>query len=437
MSRPIQARSGRTNRIAAAMCALILSSSLNCTSIPGFTPQEASFTIFLSLIQFLEPPPNPLESQFTAPLFPTADGKFIVDAQTPIPLVAVLVAQLPATSAYAALGPDGRLYYTEKDSGRVRVLDPATGMILPDIILDLPVSNSGERGLKGIAFSSDGSQLFLTYDRSTTSADTGTDAEALDARISWFPFSGGAVTGDEMVVFTTPPFDPAAPSDKSGIGPCLVAPDGFLYVAHGDRDSSLTVLDLAPENASGRIFRFHQDGSTPTDNPNPESPGFATGFRHPTSMAVDPENGLFWITDVGNNVSDELNLLVGGRFYGWPAIQGLQNTQFEEDIADTLSLFNVQNPLIVFGFQKIDPRGLAVIRGGPYGPAMEGDLFIGQANMVPSPIHWLSIDENPVIERGIALTLPESAGRVRDITPGPDNRMYVFCQNEVYRIDPA
>ena len=84
-----------------------------------------------------------------------------------------------------------------------------------------------------------------------------------------------------------------------------------------------------------------------------------------------------------------------------------------------------------------DPRGLAVVRGGPYGPAMEGDLFIGQTNIVPSPIQWLSIDENPVIERGIALTLPESAGRVRDITPGPDNRMYVFCQNEVYRIDPA
>jgi len=151
-------------------------------------------------------------------------------------------------------------------------------------------------------------------------------------------------------------------------------------------------------------------------------------------MAVDETNGLFWVMDTGSTISDEINLLAAGRFYGWPIVQGYADTNFEMDFNDLISLLD-QIPIIDFAYTKLDPRGAVVVRGGVYGPGLEGDLLFGQSSVVPSVIHRFHITQDFFISRSVATTLPQEAGRVRDMVRAADGRIYVLCQNQIVRLD--
>lgn len=397
----------------------------------------AGFVLSL-LLGSIEPPPNPLENASDAPFSPSADGKFIVEAPSPLPIAPRLMADLDVGPAESAVGPDGMIYFTEEDTGRVRVFDPINEKLLDKIVLDLPVNASGQRGLIGIAFSPTGDRMYLTYVRSNTDADTSEINAAADARVVYYPFADGAVTGAEMVLYTTPAADPAFPSDINGIGPCLIAPDGLLYWAHGDRNSILSTLNLSPGEPAGKVHRMTLDGGVAPGNPFPDNSLFAIGFRNVTSMAVDPETGLFWSTDVNVGVSDELNLHAPGLFHGWPLIQGLANTDFESRAAiATLAVY--RNPLIDFGATKYDPRGLAVIRGDTYyGPDLEGDVLVGQSSVVPSVIHRYRVTADVNIIHSLFATLPSDAGRIVSmVRADPLNRIYTFTQHRIFRLDPG
>jgi hypothetical protein len=328
----------------------------------------------------------------------------------------------------------------------VRVFDPATNTVLPDVILDLPVNASGQRGLKGITFATDGSQMFVTYERSTSAEDRFTEPEALEARLSAFPFAGGAVTGDEAVLWTTAPRDPAFPSDLNGVGPCVVAPDGFLYFSHGDRNSRFSTLEQNPDNPSGRIMRLNQDGSRPPENAPPDTPLFASGFRDVQTLAFDPATGLMFIADHGSGVSDELNLGERGIAYGWPFIQGLPNTDLEDAFAETF-FFLYRNPLIDFGSGAFDPRGMVVLRNHPYGEAVEGDLLLGQTAVSPplfgdpneprpNLVHRYRITGDLFIQHSVVFEVPVGGGKIRELVQAADGRVYVICTNEIFVLNP-
>src|SRR5437868_1668236 len=62
------------------------------------------------------------------------------------------------TAAAAAPGDPDRLFVTEKETGRVRILDLASGNIAPQPFFDVPqadLTSESERGLLGITFDPD------------------------------------------------------------------------------------------------------------------------------------------------------------------------------------------------------------------------------------------------------------------------------------------
>lgn len=398
------------------------------------SPLGNAFTLLGDL---LKPPPNPFDNEINASFMASANSKFIVDEALPQPVTPLVLAQLDAQPNYSVLGPNGLIYYTEKDTGRVRVFNPATATISPTVVLDLAVNNSGTRGLKGITFSTDGARMILTYDLSATGADSSAETEAFDARLVSYPFAGGAITGGETVLWATSPRDAQFPSDINGIGPCVVAPDGFLYLGHGDRNSRLTALEVTNDNQpSGKILRFNQDGTIPDANPTKGKPTFCVGFRDPTAFAFDRTNGLFWILDESSGVSDELNLGAPGLTYGWPALQGNANTEFETNAVGILT-FLYHDPIIDFGSTKVGPRGMVVNRGGPYGADTEGDVFLGQSATLPSVLWRYRITNDFILKRTRVFDFPETGGRIRDLVAGPDGRIYVFCANELFVLNPG
>ena len=83
----------------------------------------------------------------SVPLAAQSDRVFTDDLGVSYTVERYLVANYPVALAFA---PDGRLFYTEKNTGNVRVVAPdGTRQIEP--VITLPSSALAERGLLGIA----------------------------------------------------------------------------------------------------------------------------------------------------------------------------------------------------------------------------------------------------------------------------------------------
>jgi len=218
----------------------------------------------------------------------------------------------PAT-AFTQL-PDGRLLVALQ-TGTLRVLQ-SNGTAI-GTMLTVPVDSTGERGLIGVTphpnFASNGF-IYIHY--------TTTEGGAHN-RISRFTVSGNTASG-EVQIANLPSVGTA--TGHNG-GAMLFGNDGKLYVAVGDNTrGSVVSADL--NVPFGKILRFNDDGSIPSDNPFCTTAGdlkcaiWARGLRNPFTLAVRASDGRIHINDVGEATWEEINVGAAGANYGWPSTEG-------------------------------------------------------------------------------------------------------------------
>lgn len=120
-------------------------------------------------------------------------------------------------------------------------------------------------------------------------------------------------------------------------GTIVFGPDGYLYVALGDggkaNDAFKTSQDLSSLLAT--ILRIDVDNkqgdlnyAIPADNPfvdKEDARGeiWAYGLRNPWRIAFDPKTGVLWCADVGQDLWEEVNIIVKGGNYGWNLREGM------------------------------------------------------------------------------------------------------------------
>lgn len=209
--------------------------------------------------------------------------------------------------------------------------------------------------------------------------------------------------------------------------------EGYVYFGIGDRGNR----DVNPQDITrdgGKIYRLHEDGRIPEDNPFVGEEGldaiFAYGVRNPQGMDLHPETGELWEHEHGPQGGDEINIIQAGNNYGWPVISygiNYDGTEFAEDTARA----GMEQPEWYWD-PSIAPSGMTFVTSERY-PEWQGDILVGSLRF--GYIVRADVENNTVTGDEI---LFEDIGRVRDIRQGPDGYIYVATEtdNGIVRIVP-
>ncbi len=201
------------------------------------------------------------------------------------------------------------LLITER-GGALKLRDQTTGEVTE--VSGVPqVHHSGQAGMHDVipspSFEQDGT-IYLSWVRRTDDGVQGvvgrgtldTDAAALsDVEVLWqqTPRSGDGHFSLRMLI-----------------------QDDHLFVTSGDRQELTPAQGL--DTNLGKVLRLTLDGEPAPGNPWADQGGVAAelwtiGHRNPLGIAED-SRGRIWVSEMGPQGGDELNLVVAGENYGWP-----------------------------------------------------------------------------------------------------------------------
>ncbi len=259
-----------------------------------------------------------LAASLTVPV-PSAGAAELATVTVRLQPVATKLKQ-PLALAWKAGDPQ---MYVAEQRGRVRTIvngRPARGKVLK-----VRASRGGERGLLGIAFSTNGQKLYANY------TDKGGDTRVVE-----YTMSGRQAVKNSarQLLFIDQPF-----ANHNG-GQVTVGPDGMLYIATGDGGSGGDPQNNAQRKNTllGKILRINPVAnvfspySTPAGNPFVGEAGSRSeiwmyGLRNPWRFSFDKLTGDVWIGDVGQSAYEEIDFIPAaernsGANWGWRLREG-------------------------------------------------------------------------------------------------------------------
>ena len=324
--------------------------------------------------------------------------------------------------------PDGDMLVTEREGRLRRIHD---GVLQRRAISGTPrVHSSGQEGLLDVALHPQFAQNHLLYLTYSKPGANGTTIALARARLD-----GDALqnVGDIFVA------DNWSTADGNIGSRVAFLRDGTLLMTTGDRHLQTPAQDQMRH--WGKVLRLRDDGSVPPDNPFVANPFyrpeiFSTGHRNPQGLAVHPMTGAIYETEHGPLGGDELNLILPGRNYGWPAITYGRN--YNGSIITTETARDGMEQPLKYWVPSIAPSGLAIYTGARF-PKWRDNVFAGAMAMREVGMQLYRIDlstKPPHIEPMLKSLLQ----RIRDVRQGPDGLLYLLTDSgddRVLRIEPA
>lgn len=324
--------------------------------------------------------------------------------------------------------PAGRIVYLERFSGRVRLLNPATGT--DRVLFHISgVNGDGERGALGVALHPDWPRQPFVYVYVTRTPVGG----PLQNQLLRLRLVHGHLTGLRVLLNS-----PISDRTNHNGGRILFGPDGKLYVVIGDGgDDPARAQDLAEPR--GKILRLNPNGSVPAANP------FGTrvwsyGHRNSIGFAFDPQSGDLWETENGPECNDEINLIEAGGNFAWGPSESCGSPAAPEDTNQDGPMPRIL-PQQAFA-ETIAITGTAFCDGCGLGGAYEGDLLFGCANgtckATVGPIgHVDLLGDRSGLSGGPTNVPTAYAGPIYSMEVGPNGSIYVSDQQGIYRLRPA
>ena len=216
----------------------------------------------------------------------------------------------------------------------------------------------------------------------------------------------------------------AQPGPWHPIAGLKFGPEGYLYVAWGEGSDEKSQV---PTLLGGKMLRIDVDRiadgrpyAIPPDNPylgtpfRPET--FAIGLRNPWRFSFDRETGDIWLGDVGDRTYEEIDRIVGGGNYGWPAWEG---TACRKPAA--CGDESVNRPVVQHSHNEMcSVTGGYVYRGRAL-PSLRGRYVY--ADFCSGTIWALRVDESGMT---VSEPIASNARAIGSFAEDPDGELYVI-----------
>lgn len=298
-----------------------------------------------------------------------------------------------------ALRQDPSHLFVVEQAGIVKSLDKSTGVArnildIRDRVSILPESVD-ERGLLGMAFHPRfviNRKLYLDY----------TTKDPLRTHVSEFTMraDGTIDEGSEKVILEVP-----QPFPNHNGGEIVFGPDGYLYIGLGDGGSGGDPYGNGQnlKTLLAKILRIDVDKGVPygipSDNPFVNTPNarpeiYAYGLRNPWRFSFDRVTGELYAGDVGQDKTEEIDIITSGANYGWNTMEGTECYQPAHCLKTGLTLPVFQYPhnegvSVTGGFVyrgKRLPELLGVYVFGDYGSGKIWGIRVENGKLIDSKV---------------------------------------------------
>lgn len=284
-----------------------------------------------------------------------------------------------------------RIFVTEKE-GKILVIQ--NGTKLKDPLATLRPSTVFDGGLTGMTLHPDFESNHLIYVYFMYQEDgllwnkilkiTERDNKLSDAVTILDKIPGSAFTNGGVIEF---------------------GPDRKLYVGTGVvTDSSHDAQKL--DSLAGKVLRLNDDGTIPSDNPFANSAVYSLGHRNPQGLAWNSEGQLF-LSEMGPEKNDEINLIKPGKNYGWPEQQCSGDGQFEDAVL-------CYDP-------SIEPGDILFY----YDDKVNLEHSFVMASLRATNLYELDVEQGLTSQKSVL----GGVGRIRDVAQGDDGSLYVITSN--------
>ena len=325
-----------------------------------------------------------------------------------------------------AVLPDGRFLVSEKE-GTIRIVSKE-GQVSEKMEGLLPVEANDQGGLLGVTIDPDFATNRTFYWAFTEKRQGGNGTSV----------AKGVLSGDERRLENARIIYRAMPTyegDKHYGGRLAFDKEGNLFLTTADRfekERRPHAQDLT--SGLGKVLRINKEGQpvgpSPFDgNANAKGEIYSIGHRNVQGIAFHPQSGELWVSEMGPQGGDELNLVEPGKNYGWPVITyGIEYN--DEKIGEAITQKEGLEQPVYFWDPVLSPSGMAFYTGTAI-PEWQNNLFIGGLNS--HHIARLVLDGRKVVgEERIA---SDQEQRFRAVIDGGDGALYAITdEGRLYRI---
>ena len=212
----------------------------------------------------------------------------------------------------------------------------------------------------------------------------------------------------------------------------VFARDGTIYLSSSDRQKMTPAQDLNSD--LGKIVHLTAEGE-PIPGPWASRGGRAAGYYsmgHRNVLGIDfAPDGRLWVSEMGPQGGDEVNLILPGRNYGWPRASYGSHYGGEE-IPDDHAGQRFEEPKVWWN-PAISPGGLMIYAGDLF-PQWKGDALIPAL----SGLALIRVD----IDGDKAVKADQWAmnARIRAVDQGPRGEVYVLQDGDgakLLRLEPT
>ena len=384
-------------------------------------------------------------------------------AKDPNLKVELVTQGLRSPTSMAFLGPNDILVL-EKDSGTVqRIID---GKMLPQPLLQVPVSMTDERGMLGIAIakhSNGPTYVFLYYTK-----NGGGGPQSLANVLYRYELSNDQLINPKLLLNL-----PALRGPNHNGGKVVIGPDSNVYTVIGDlrahRTQAQNVVNGPPADSTGGILRVTQDGQPISNAPlrqgtAPMDLYYAYGIRNSFGIDFDPVSGKLWDTENGPTFGDEINLVEPGFNSGWVQVMGIWTPEGAigketagpvnsnpSNLVDFAGKGKYRAPEFIW-FKSVAPTALKFLNSDKLGKQYQNDMFVG--DIKKGNLYHFDLNQartglvlNGTLSNKISNTASDSQpvifasgfdGGITDIQVGPDGYLYILAfAGSIYRIAPS